>query len=466
MLTAVEGLIAELRAIGVPVSLSEGIDAVRALPHVTLGDREEVRVALRAALVKRHEHEHAFDTVFDLFFSPAADPPPGIEAVPEEGNARGTPGTAVPGLATLDDERLIELLVEALRAEDFTTVRFIAGIFVDRHARIEPGRPVGGMYYLFRTMRAIDQDALLGRLLDGSYDEGPEGALTRRLAVDRAEWLIDRLRSEVEAQIRRRLVADRGAEAVAKTLRTPLPQDMDFLTTSQKELASVRATVRPLARTLAARLARSREHLRRGNLDFRRTVRRSMSTGGVPAQPVFRRPRVAKPELMVIADISGSVAAFATFTLLLVDALRSEFAAVRTFVFVDGIDEVTSVVAQASDIADATAKINAAGSGVWLDGRSDYGNVLETFWERWGQQVTSRTTVVVLGDARANYHAPRAEALQAIARRAGHLYWLNPEPASAWDSGDSVMGAYVEHCDEVFECRNVRQLKAFVDRLG
>src|SRR5690606_3816767 len=181
--------------------------------------------ALRAALVKRHEHEHAFDTVFDLFFSPAADPPPGIEAVPEEGNARGTPGTAVPGLATLDDERLIELLVEALRAEDFTTVRFIAGIFVDRHARIEPGRPVGGMYYLFRTMRAIDQDALLGRLLDGSYDEGPEGALTRRLAVDRAEWLIDRLRSEVEAQNRPRLVADRGAGAGGKTRRTPLPQD-------------------------------------------------------------------------------------------------------------------------------------------------------------------------------------------------------------------------------------------------
>ncbi|MEV4102708.1 VWA domain-containing protein [Nonomuraea sp. NPDC049649] len=467
MLAAVEGLIAELRAIGVPVSLSEGIDAVRVLPHVRLGDREEVRVALRAALVKRHEHEHAFDTVFDLFFSPAAAPP----ADPEEEELRetpGAPGAMAPGesIATLDDERLIGLLVEALRAEDFTTVRLIAGIFVDRHARIEPGRPVGGTYYLFRTMLAIDQDALLGRLLDDSYDEGPDGALARRLAVDRAEWLIDRLRSEVEAQIRRRLVADRGAEAVAKTLRTPLPQDMDFLTTAQKELAPLRATVRPLARTLAARLARRREHLRRGNLDFRRTVRRSMSTGGVPAQPVFRRPRVAKPELMVIADISGSVAAFATFTLLLVDALRSEFAAVRTFVFVDGVDEVTSVLAQASDIAEATAKINAAGSGVWLDGRSDYGNVLETFWERWGQQVTARTTVVVLGDARSNYHAPRAEALQAIARRAGHLYWLNPEPAGAWDSGDSVMSAYAEHCDEVFECRNVRQLKAFVDRLG
>ena len=80
--------------------------------------------------------------------------------------------------------------------------------------------------------------------------------------------------------------------------------------------------------------------------------------------------------------------------------------------------------------------------------------------------MTARTTVVVLGDARANYHAPRAEALQAVARRAGHVYWLNPEPTGAWDTGDSVMGAYAEHCDGVFECRNVRQLRAFVDRLG
>jgi len=394
VLAAIEGLIAELRAVGVPVSLSEGIDAVGALPHLSLADREEIRVALRAALVKRHEHEHAFDTVFDLFFSPAAEAPPDPSAVPGGGTG-GSPAVPAgggarpggPGIADLEDERVIGLLVEALRAGDFTTVRFVAGVLVDRHARIEPGRPVGGTYYLFRTMRAIDQDALLRRLLDGEpYPPGPEGALERRLAVERAESLIDRLRSEVEAQIRRRLVADRGAKAVARTLRTPLPQDTDFLTASQAELATVRATVQPLARALASRLARRREHLRRGGLDFRRTVRRSMSTGGVPAEPVFRRPHVAKPELMVIADISGSVSAFATFTLRLVDALRSEFAAVRTFVFVDGVDEVTSVFAQASDIADVAARINAAGSGVWLDGRSDYGHVLESFWERWGSR--------------------------------------------------------------------------------
>ncbi|MGW0590578.1 VWA domain-containing protein [Streptosporangium sp. NPDC002607] len=475
MLAAIERLIAELRTVGVPISLSEGIDAFQALPHVSLEDRGEIKVALRAALVKHHEHEHAFDTVFDLYFAPVSAPRQEKHGA-ADGDASGGGdggagvGHAGMGMADLDHERILDLLVESLLSGDMTTLRFLAGILVDRHAGVEPGRPVAGTYYLFRTMRAVDQDALLTRLLtegrdEGQHDEGPASTLRRRLAVEQAEAGVGRLRAEVEAQIRQRLVADRGADAVARTLRTPLPQDVDFLTASQREIGAVRATVQPLARKLASRLARRREHHRRGGLDFRRTVRRSMSTGGVPAEPVFRKPHTSKPELVLIADISGSVATFATFTLQLVDALRSEFAAVRTFVFVDGIDEVTAVFAQAADIADAAARINAAGSGVWLDGRSDYGNVFETFWRRWGQQVTSRSTVVVLGDARTNYHAPRAEALQAIQRRAGHVYWLNPEPAAAWNTGDSTMGAYAQHCDGVFECRSVRQLRGFVDKL-
>ncbi|MEO3855881.1 VWA domain-containing protein [Acrocarpospora sp. B8E8] len=453
MLAAIEGLIGELRTIGIPVSVSEQIDAVHGLTHVSLADYEEVKTALRAALVKEHQHEHAFDTVFDLFFAT-----PGGDA--------GHPPAAGTGLADLDDRQIREPLIDALRAGDLTTVRFIAGLLVDRHARIVPGQPVAGTYYLFRTMRAIDQEEMLARLMpDEPLGPGPAGELGRRLAVEQAEARLDRLRAEVEAQIRQRLVADRGAQAVARTLRTPLPDDVDFLTASQQEIAVVRSTVQPLARKLASRLARKREHNRHGGLDFRRTVRRSMSTGGVPAEPIFRRPHPAKPELLVIADISGSVSTFATFTLQLVDALGSAFATVRTFVFVDGVDEVTDVFAKSSDIADAAARINTAASGVWLDGRSDYGNALQTFWTRWGRQLTSHSTVVVLGDARTNYHAPRAETLAVIRQRAGSVYWLNPEPTTAWDSGDSVMSAYARHCDGVFECRNVRQLKSFVDRL-
>jgi hypothetical protein len=190
-----------------------------------------------------------------------------------------------------------------------------------------------------------------------------------------------------------------------------------------------------------------------------------MSTGGVPMEPVFRPPRPAKPELVILADISGSVSTFAEFTLHLTFALRAEFTRVRSFVFVDVADEVTDILAAAPDITAATGEINARGCGVWLDGHSDYGNAFRTFAELHVASLRSRTTVVVLGDARANYRASGAAALHAVARRSGHLFWLNPEPSAAWDSGDSVMREYTPYCDAVVECRSVRQLRAFIERL-
>jgi uncharacterized protein with von Willebrand factor type A (vWA) domain len=244
-----------------------------------------------------------------------------------------------------------------------------------------------------------------------------------------------------------------------------LPEDIDFLQASQREVQTLRQVLDPLARKLAARLKTKRNRQARGVLDFRRTIRGSMSTGGVAADPIFRPRRPAKPQLVIIADISGSVAAFAGFTLHLAYALRTQFAAVRSFVFVDGVDEVTRLFADSDDITAAAHHINTNASGVWLDGRSDYGNAFRAFRDEYATQLSKRTTVIVLGDARTNYHSPRADALAEVAARAGHVYWLNPEPAVSWDSGDSVMSAYAPHCDRVVECRNVRQLRAFVESL-
>jgi uncharacterized protein len=337
-------------------------------------------------------------------------------------------------------------------------------MFVDRHAAIEPGRPVAGTYYVFRTLRAVDPDRLLARLVE--TPETPEEAgLLRRLQVEKYEAQLQRFRQAVEAEVRRRLVDDRGAAAVARTLRRPLPEDVDFLNSSREQIVAIRGVIEPLTRRLAGRLAAKRRHKRRGALDFRRTIRESLSTGGVPVQPIFRKPRPSKPELFVLADISGSVSTFAAFTLQLMFALRTQFSRVRSFVFVDGIDEVTDVLQHAPDVIDATRHINANGSGVWLDGRSDYGHALESFWDHWGEQVRSRTTVIVLGDARTNYHDPAEGVLKAVQAKAAHLFWLNPEPKAAWNSGDSVIARYQPFCDAVHECRNIRQLRHFVEEL-
>jgi uncharacterized protein with von Willebrand factor type A (vWA) domain len=337
---------------------------------------------------------------------------------------------------------------------------------VRRYAGMEPGRPVGGTYYLYRTLRNLDLDGLLDRLLQQDQQtEGEPSEFDRRLRRDEYTHRIDDLKKEIEAEIRRRLVADRGVEAMAKTLRKPLPEDVDFMHASREEMVNLRKAIYPLTRKLAARLARKRRHGRRGPLDFRSTVRHSLSYGGVPAEPKFRHPRPRKPEMIVIADISGSVAAFARFTLQLVYALSSQFSKVRSFVFIDGLDEVTRYFEGVEDIAEAVHRVNSEADVVWVDGHSDYGHALGVFWERYADSVGPRTSVMILGDARNNYHAAESWIVKAIHDKARQVFWLNPEPRSYWDTGDSIVADYAAYCDGVFEVRNLRQLEAFVDHL-
>jgi uncharacterized protein len=427
--------VGELRAAGLPVSLTENVDAMEAVRHVPLDDRAALRTAMAATMVKRPEHRPAFDAVFDAFFS--LSPASALE----DGES---------------DVDLSALLDDALRSGDEDAVKRLARLAVARLAGMEEGRGVRGSAYVFKTMRMLDVDGALARLLAGA----------RWLERDDLAAAGQRLRDEVEAEVRRRLVDERGAQAVARSVRRPLPEDVDFLHASREDLAALQRSLRPLARRMAARLARRRRLGRHGRLDYRRTLRRSLSTGGVPADPRFRRPHPHKPEIVVLADVSGSVATFARFTLQLVHALAGEFSAIRTFVFIDGIDEVTNLFAGTDDLAAALLRVHEEADVVAADGHSDYGRALETFWSRWGREITPRTSVVILGDARNNYHASSAAVLADLRRRGRRLWWLNPEPRSYWDTGDSIVSEYAVHCDGVFECRNLRQLEAFVSAIG
>jgi uncharacterized protein with von Willebrand factor type A (vWA) domain len=332
---------------------------------------------------------------------------------------------------------------------------------------MEPGRPVGGTYYLYRTLRNLDLDGLLERLMEQTREQAGELTdLEERLERDEFRDRLDQLRKEVEAEIRRRLVADRGVEAMAKTLRKPLPEDIDFMHATREEMNLLRKAIGPLARKLAVRLARKRRHGKKGPLDFRSTMRHSLSYGGVPAHPKIKNPRPKKPEIVVVADISGSVAAFARFTLQFVYAIQNQFSKVRSFVFIDGIDEVTRFFENADDVTVAVHRVNTEADVIWVDGHSDYGHAFEQFWNRWGKEITPKTSVLLLGDARNNYHASQAWVVKELQHRARHVYWLNPEPRSYWDTGDSIVSEYGIHADGVYECRNLRQLEKFVEQIA
>ena len=464
MLDLLTGFIGELRAAGLPISTVEAIDAATALAHTVLGDRQAVRASLCATLVKSERHLEAFGTAFDVFFG-LQEPGPGPEGGParegEEPALLAALGAGAGGEG--DPAFLTEALVAALLSGDRAVLGALARRAVRSLGGIEPGRPLGAAYYLYRVLRRLDADAIRRRLRDASAGE-PDGLL-RRLAAEALEERFEDFRRALETEIRRLLVADRGVAAVARALRRPLVDEADLTTATAAELGEIERALYPLARRLAVRLSRRRRG-GSGRLDVRRTVRAALSAGGVPVDPRFRRPHRSKPDIVLLCDVSGSVATFARFTLQLVYALAAQFTRVQSFAFVDALDEVTGYFGPGADFAAAVRRLGDEARVVYFDGHSDYGRAFGRFAADHLGRLGPRTTVIVTGDARTNYRDPNPAALDLIARRSRALFWLNPERRAAWDSGDSVLGVYRPLCDGVYEVRTLRQLAAFVEQVA
>ncbi|HEX8927706.1 MAG TPA: VWA domain-containing protein [Actinomycetota bacterium] len=450
-----------LRDARVPVSMVEVLDAFDCLRHVELADRAQFRAALAATLIKRAEDRATFDVLFDVCFPPTrAAPEPAAASGALLGGGNGEPAARVERGGAPDGQPstdLLEALLDALRQDDEAAMAALAGLAVDRYGGMEGELEGTERYFMYRIMRQLE----LYRLI--------QTAMARRLAPEATETLDDRLERErlqrrleefrrmLAERVRHRLADRTGAAGAAELYRQRQLDEVDFLGASTTQLDELRQAVRPLARKLAARVAAKRRRRRRGRLDVRRTVRRSLQYGGVPVEPAFRARHATRPDLFVLADVSGSVVEFAEFTLSLLYAMSRELGRLRSFAFVDGIDELTGLLAESERGLDLRATF-ARAAVVADDGHSHYGQVLERFTERYGTEVDSRSTLIVMGDARANYRDPGVEALRQLRARARRVYWLNPEPRRDWDTMDSVMGLFAPHCDRVFEVANLRQL--------
>ena len=163
----------------------------------------------------------------------------------------------------------------------------------------------------------------------------------------------------------------------------------------------------------------------------------------------------------MLCDVSGSVANFAQFTLLLVFALRDQFQKVRAFTFIDHVHEVTDHFRPGADVADVMADLAASTSHAALWGRTNYGRAFTKFAEQYADALGPRSSLLILGDARSNYSDLSVPVLKDLAGAARHAWWLNPEHRRHWDTGDSAAGPYGDVVPMV-ECRNLTQLGEFV----
>ncbi|MGW0712781.1 VWA domain-containing protein [Streptomyces sp. NPDC002643] len=480
-----------LRGHGIRIGPGETVDAAAVLEVLGLSGRERLREGLAAALLRADRQRAVFDAAFELYF------PLGV------GELTGTRTAPV-----ADRDELRDRLAEALAADDTAALNQLAAQAVDLLGHY--GTPGSDGWSAHQTLDRLRPQTLLARILAGEATGGPggrgvgsgafgagagfgsgfgagagsyagvgshagagagsgsamgTGGFTERLDADEIRRRIEDFRDRVRTEARRRVAERRGAELIARRGIAPSADQVDFLIASREQLVELRRTVQPLARKLATRLAARRRRAARGRIDIRRTLRRSLSTGGLPLRPAYRRHRPARPEIVLLCDVSGSVAGFANFAMLLVQAMRDQFSKVRVYAFVNRVDEVTHLVTTGeADPAGLGRRIaeEAAISG-W-HGSSDYGAALGEFAERYLDAVGPRTSVIVLGDARTNGFAPGADALRRIAARARRVHWLNPESPAQWGTGDSAAPVYAEIVD-MHACRNARRLGELVTRL-
>jgi uncharacterized protein with von Willebrand factor type A (vWA) domain len=446
-----------MRGRGVSVSTAESMDALEAVAAVGLGDPVTFKAALRAATVKRLRDDPVFEELFPLYFY-------GLESV---------------GDADDLDEDLLDRLEEAMRSlgrghgmnpvlhpvltgragEWESFIRMAAGEVgtAQLATRMQVGMYTRRIFDAFPWQEMEDQlRELLELLSEEGWAEDDLLRLREAFAANR-EALRRQVRRYVEREQARNAERVPGAERMERLMGRPLAGLDEY------ELQQMRKAVDLLARKLRNRINLREKRMKRGRVDVKATLRRNMQHGGVPFELRLKRKRMEKAELMVLCDISSSVARVSQFMLQFVYTIQDCLAKVRSFVFVDDLGEVTEFFRD-EDIPKGVRRALTE-AGISYNARSDFGEVFRVFCERHLQDVGYRTYILVIGDARNNYNDPGLRHLERIRDRAKGIIWLNPETRPFWDTGDSVMGEYMPFCREVRVCRTLKDLEEAIGSL-
>ena len=456
LLTTHIAFLEALRGAGVPVSLAEDLDAIAAFSVLDWGDREAIRQGYAATLVKRPAQRPTFEALFDLYFPRLVGTGVPTRGSAETADEQTSPRDSGPAL-----DRLRAELAESLTAGDQASLQRLATDAVGRFGAMRGRGPGLSGWSAYTTLQRVAPQTLVDQVVAALMAAGRLDDEARRQADRR----VGAFTALVEADARRRIAEEKGPDHVAQVAVRPSLDHLDFTAARKADLEAMRREIYPLARRLATRLARERHARRRGPLDFRRTVRASMSTGGVPLTTHHKPRRPHRTELVVLCDVSGSVANFAQFTLMLVHALHEQFGKVRAFTFVDQVHEVTDVFRPGADPGEVLADLAARTGQAALWGRTNYGRAFATFAEEYADALGPKSSLLILGDARSNYSDLNLPVLRELAGRARHAYWLNPEHPRHWDTGDSAATAYADVVAMV-ECRNLTQLGEFVHDLA
>ena len=431
-----------LRSSEVRVSTGEALDATRAVALIGYGDRSLLKDSLGCVLAKSDQEKQVHDRLFDLYFSHSesqadnAASAAGNEA--EDGGSQPPSEDLVELLQSGDESAISTAMERAAEAAGIDDIRFSTQV----------------AYYAQQIIKQMGGEGLQQRLLEALQGREPSDEAEAQDLIDIRRDLTMRARERAERAF------DVFGAGETQQFRDDFAAEKRLNALDRYDMERMKGLIAKIAKRLAVKHSRRRKKRNRGQLDVRRTMRANAGLDGVPFNVIWRQKKKDRPKIVAICDVSGSVAQYVRFLLLLLYSLADAVPDIHAFAFSHRLKPVDDILAD-NEFEAAMAKIiRELGMG-----STDYGQAWSDLKVEHESIIDRRTTVIVLGDGRSNYGDPRADLFREFAQRAKSMIWLNPEGRSQWGTGDSAIPRYLPFCTQMSHVATLKDLERAVDEV-
>ena len=402
-----------LSAEGLTVSPSETTDACRILIDLGLSDRDRVKTALRTVYAKSREEQIVFDRVFEDFFLPA-------DAIRQQNDKIRRQRAHQQRLAEED----LKLNGKPM---DFSQSQRMAYGTLEESQRLR----LQAVLHKYQDSAARNPEL---------YQQFIHSIFSRAI---------------LEQQMR---LEDQGINVMAADPELGLLyREMSGF--SDAEIPKAIHLIQTIARQLNGEL--SARHSRRGRghaLDFRRTIRKGLETGGSFYRLKYRHKRRRRRHLVLLCDVSGSMIQFSEFALRFIRELNQASDHARIFLFSEDLHEADQFLTQNLDrFRNYVGQTGLYGRG------TDLAQALEKLNSQKPAALNPATTLLILSDTKTTGQKRALRALQESRRLAGQVVILNPIPERKWkymSSAQAFAGTV-----PMLPCSTLRDLSAACRKL-
>ena len=406
-----------LRLEGLAVGPQETADACRILTILGLEDRQQVKTALRTVYAKSREEQGVFDRVFDGFF------------IPEE---------AMRKQAEEQRRKEEEMAQARQQAKEDLQIN---------------GKPMELDQQQQETYAAMPEEARnkLRNFMDRYRDSATRNP---ELYSNFIHSVFAKTLMEQQMKLEDAALGSESLDPELGILFRDISQFKDM------EIPKAIDVIQTISRQINGELSAKRKNRgHSGKLDFRKTIRKGLETGGSFYRLRFRKKRQRKKHLVILCDVSGSMVQFSEFALRFIQSLNNVSESSRVFLFSEYLSEADPFSLQNMDLFRNYVR----DSGVYGRG-TDLGKALEGLCSGNPPVLNDATTLLVLSDTKTVDQVRAFRALAEAKRLSGRILWLNPIPEHQWTHLRSAQA--VSSLCPMVSCSTLSALAAACRRLA